>query len=326
MMITMQMARTARMMLENVVALKKGEQVLILTDTERPGSITEVLAVMAHALGGEVVVMNMTPREMGGVEPPPVAAAAMAAAQVIINQTSHSLTHTNAQRAAIKAGARVCNIREFDEQMMIVGGVTADYREVKALTEKLAALLTAAERVRITTPEGTDISFSIKGRPCYVLAGFATAPGEFSGLPDGEAAMAPVEGTSEGVIRNPYLVEKVGGIKEPLEIRIRGGKVAEITGGAEAQRLRDILETREEAARNIAAEFAFGTNPKCLLIPKSREVKKKLGTCHVAMGDNLSLGGRVDASLHLDIVMLRPTVLVDDRPVLQEGELTLQRE
>jgi leucyl aminopeptidase (aminopeptidase T) len=318
---TMQMAPTAKMIMENVVALRKGESVCILTDPERPASITEVLAVMARALGGEVIIVTMTPREMGGEEPPRVVAAAMAAANVIINQTSHSLTHTNAQRGAIKAGARACNIRELDEEMMIKGGVTADYLAVKALTEKFSQLLTKGNRVRITTPEGTDLSFSIAGRQGFVLAGFATHPGEFSGLPDGEAAIAPVEGTSEGVIVSPYLIEKIGAVREPLKITVKAGKVADVTGGTEAQQLKQILAKREAVASNLAAEFALGTNPQCLLVPKSREVKKKLGTCHVAVGDNLSLGGKVDASLHLDIVMLRARVVLDDKPILEDGEL-----
>ena len=320
-MITVQMASTARMIMENVLALKKGESVCILTDTERPKSITEILAIMATALGAEVTIVTMTPREMGGVEPPLVVSAAMSAANIYINQTSNSLTHTNAHRNAIKAGARACNIREFDEEMMIKGGVTADYVEVKKLTERLSALLTEANRIKIATPEGTNLSLSIASRKGYVLAGFATQPGEFSGLPDGEAAIAPVEGSTEGVIVNPYLVEKIGGIKDPLKIRIQAGKVTDIEGGTEAQQLKQILDHREPAARNFAAEFAFGTNPNCLLVPKSREVKKKLGTCHVAVGDNLSLGGNVDASLHLDIIMLRPTVWVDEKPILVDGEL-----
>lgn len=316
-----EMAPTARMIMENVVALRKGENVCILTDTERPRSITEILAIMANALGGEVVIVTMTPREMGGVEPPPIVSAAMTAANVIINQTSHSLTHTNAQRKAIQGGARVCNLRELDEEMMIKGGVTANYLEVKKLTEKLSTLLTKGSLVRIETSEGTDLSFSITNRKGYVLAGFATQPGEFSGLPDGEATIAPVEGSTEGIIVNPYLIEKVGAIKEPLKISVKAGKVAEIQGGTEAQQLKQILEKREHDAGNIAAEFALGTNSNCLLVPKSREIKKKLGTCHVALGDNLSLGGQVEASLHLDIILLRPSVWIDDQPVLVDGHL-----
>lgn len=319
-MITVQMAPTAKMIMENVVALKKGEQVLILTDTARPSTITEVLAIMAQAVGAEVTVMMMTPREMGGVEPPPTVAAAMRTAHVIINQTSHSLTHTNAQREAIKAGARVCNIREFDEKMMIEGGVTADYVKVKDITEKLAKILTEGKRVRITTKEGTDLSFNIEGRKAFVLAGFATKPGEFSGLPDGEAAIAPLEGSTEGMIVNPYLVEKIGPVQGPLKIEVKEGMIINIEGGETAQALNDIIKRKEKNVRTFAAEFALGTNPNSLLVPKSREVKKKLGTCHVALGDNLSLGGLTEASIHLDVIMLQATVHLDGNPLLLEGK------
>ncbi|MBV1758714.1 MAG: hypothetical protein KMY55_12850 [Dethiosulfatibacter sp.] len=48
-------------------------------------------------------------------------------ADVIINQTSHSMTFTNAQRSAIAKGGRVCNIRNMSEDMMIRGGLSADY-------------------------------------------------------------------------------------------------------------------------------------------------------------------------------------------------------
>jgi len=141
-MIEIQMAKTAKMIMESVLSIQPGENVCILTDTERPESITKVLAIAAQMAGAETVIVTMTPRDMGGVEPSHIATAAMIAADAIINQTSFSLTHTKAQRKALKTGARVCNLREINEDMMIRGGVTADYIEVKKLTEKLANLLT----------------------------------------------------------------------------------------------------------------------------------------------------------------------------------------
>ena len=185
MVIEIQMAKTAKMIMENVLSVKPGENICILTDTERPESITKVLAIAARMAGTETVIVTMTPREMGGVEPSHIAAAAMIAADIIINQTSFSLTHTKAQRKALKAGARVCNLREVNEDMMIRGGITANYNEVKKLTKKLANLLTISKKVKITTPKGTNLSMAIEGRKGNVLAGFATNPGEFSGLPDG---------------------------------------------------------------------------------------------------------------------------------------------
>jgi len=70
--------------------------------------------------------------------------------------------------------------------MMICGSVTADYIEVKKLTEKLANLLTISKKVKITTPKGINLSMAIEGRQGNTLAGFAANPGEFFSLSDGE--------------------------------------------------------------------------------------------------------------------------------------------
>ena len=39
----------------------------------------------------------------------------------------------------------------------------------------------------------------------------------------------------------------------------------------------------------------------------------------MALGDNLSLAGTVDSAIHLDIVMLRPTIILDDDVVVLDG-------
>ncbi len=315
-----QMAVTARRVFEQVLAVRPGERVVIVTDFERPRTITDLLASVATLYGCEVVVVGMTAREMGGEEPPPAVAAAMREADAVVVQTSHSMTHTNAERAALKAGARVCNVREVDEEMMVRGGMTADYEVVDRITRRAVELLRHARTARVTTPEGTDLRMDLQGRPAFGLSGFARQPGQFSGLPDGEAAIAPVEGTTEGVLVNPYLVEKIGPVREPFRMEVEGGRIVRVEGGAEAYTLREILERKDPGARNFAAELALGTNPACRAIPKSREVKKRLGQAHVALGDNLSLAGAVESSIHLDIVLLRPTVTLDGEVVLQDGD------
>lgn len=313
------MAPTAKRIMEQVLAVRPGERLVIVTDFERPRSITDLLATTGTLYGLQTVVVAMPAREMGGEEPPASVAAAMREADVIIIQTSHSMTHTNAEREALRAGARVCNIREVDEDMMVRGGMTADYEEVDRITQRGVALLTAASTARVTTATGTDLRLDLRGRPAFALSGFARQPGQFSGLPDGEAAIAPVEGRTEGVVVNPYLIEKIGPVTEPFRMEIRGGQIVRIEGGAQAQALDAILNRKDPGGRNCAAELALGTNPACRLIPKSREIKKRLGQAHVALGDNLSLAGTVDSAIHLDIIMLRPTVVLDDHVVLEDG-------
>lgn len=313
------MAPTAKRIMEQVLAVQPGERLVIVTDFERPRSITDLLTTTGSRYGLEVVVVAMPARVMGGEEPPAAIAAAMRRADAIIVQTSHSMTHTNAEREALRAGARVCNIREVDEEMMVRGGMTADYDEVDRITRRGVALLAAATTARVTTPEGTDLQFDLTGRPAFGLSGFAREAGQFSGLPDGEAAIAPLEGRTEGVLVAPYLIEKIGQVTEPFRMEVASGRIVRVEGGAQAQALNAILGRKDPGARNFAAELALGTNPACREIPKSREVKKRLGQAHVANGDNLSLGGRVESAVHLDIILLRPTVVLDGRIVLDAG-------
>jgi leucyl aminopeptidase (aminopeptidase T) len=51
------------------------------------------------------------------------------------------------------------------------------------------------------------------------------------------------------------------------------------------------------------------------------EDKKYWGSVHVAIGDNHVIGGTVVSELHLDGLLLRPTVELDGKTVVQDGQL-----
>lgn len=314
------MAFAANMVMNQVLQVRKGESVLIVTDTDRPRIITEALAYSAVSAGAEVVVASMAPQEIGGAEPPAPVAAAMAAAQVVINQSTHSLTHTAAVREAMKHGARIANLRNITEEMMVAGGITADYGQVKRITENLARRLTEADEIRMTTQAGTDFTMRSLGRKAIAQSGFVTRPGELSGLPDGEATLAPLEGVTEGVIVSPYIADQIGPITEPFRMELRKGRITRIEGGKQAMDLKRLLEKRDEAGYNAASQFALGTNPACRVVPNTREIGKKLGTAHIAIGDNISLGGTSKSTFHLDFIFLNPSVYLDGECILKDGE------
>jgi leucyl aminopeptidase (aminopeptidase T) len=320
------MAYAANIMINQVLGVKRGESVLIVTDTDRPRIITQALAYSAISAGAEVTVITMEPQKIGGQEPPAAVAAAMGAVQVVINQSTQSLTHTASVREAIKHGARVANLRNVTEEMMVEGGITADYHQVKRVTENLARLLTKADEIRLTTPEGTDLFMRTSGREAIAQSGFVTRPGELSGLPDGEATLAPLEGVTEGVVVNPYIADQIGQITEPFRMEIAAGRITGITGGKQAMALRGLLQAKDAAGYNAASQFALGTNPACLVIPNTREVAKKLGTAHIAIGDNISLGGKSKSTFHIDFVFLNPSVYLDGKCILKDGKYRIDLE
>jgi leucyl aminopeptidase (aminopeptidase T) len=92
-------------------------------------------------------------------------------------------------------------------------------------------------------------------------------------------------------------------------------------GGIEAEKLKGIIDKADSNAKRIA-EFAVGTNPRARLTGNLAEDKKRLGAVHFAIADNDGIGGVIRSSIHLDGVMLTPTVVVDGKKIVNEGHLS----
>ena len=139
-----------------------------------------------------------------------------------------------------------------------------------------------------------------------------------------EAAIAPVEGTAEGVIVAD--LEVVGWeylLREPLHYIVKGGKVVNVSGCAEeADRLREIITT-DEGANNIA-ELGIGTSH---IIPwamqGTRRDAARIGTAHIGIGRNNDIGGTTWSHIHLDSLMGQATVELDGQHVLRDGTLLI---
>ena len=318
------MAPTARRLVEQVLGGMPGEKALLVTDSDRPATITNALAHALSGAGLELAVMSMPPHQMGGVDPLPQVGAAMHASDVVILQTSFATVHTDTVREGLKRGMRVLDMWGWEEEMMVVGGAMADYDEVERNSRRVSDILSSAKRGRFTTPEGSDITFSLEGRTCFPLIGKAKNPGEFTACPDGEAAISPLEGSATGVMVNPFSIEHkdLGFVNEPIRIEVEGGKAISVQGGAAAGRLWRTLEENGLLAKNIA-EFAVGTNPACRKKATMREAKKAWGTCHMALGDSGSIGGEVVVPLHIDMIFDEPTVWADDIVIVKDGKIAV---
>lgn len=301
------------------MGVKPSETVLVVTDGLRV-KIAEALTEAAGEVAGETLLMVMRERRRHGEEPPKVVERAMCAADVVLAPTTHSLTHTQARMRACEAGARVATMPMITESMMRRGAMLANYKKVRTLTLKVARMLNAAPSVKVETRAGTRLRLDISGRKAHPDTGIYLNPGDFGNLPAGEAFIAPVEGSGEGVaIVDGSMVDV---LRAPVKIEVLRGRALRITGKP-ARKLRSMLDGAGPKAYNLA-EFGIGTNYAARLIGNVLEDEKVLGTCHIALGDNSTFGGRVKAGIHLDGIMLRPTVKLDGKTIMRDGKLMLQ--
>ena len=306
----------ARVAVETCMKAKPEETVLIVADTQNL-RIAEAFAYAAAAIGSKTAITLMESTSEHAKEPPRPIAQAMKAAEVVLIPTTMSLSHTEARRAATKAGARIASMPGITEDMMRIGGLTADYKQVAALTYKVAHILERAKKVRVTTPSGTDLTMSIEGRPPSADTGLYHKPSEWGNLPAGEVCLAPVEGTTNGVL----VVDSMGNtVTQPLKVTVKDGR-AKRFDGLDAAKLEGLLKKADRNAYNIG-EFGIGTNPKARISGEVLEDEKVLGTVHMALGDNTSYeGGHTKSKIHLDGILFQPTVRVDKHLLMQKGKL-----
>jgi aminopeptidase len=242
---------------------------------------------------------------------------------IVLCPTTKSLTHTNARREASALGARIATFPGITEEIMI-RGLNADYKKIAALTNRITEILNDVKIVRVKTQLGTDIELYVEGRKAISSKGLFHKKGESGNLPTGESYIAPVEGKSNGVFFVDGSMAGIGVIKnKPIRIDVKDGLAVNISGGTQAKKLKSILEKYGDLGKNIA-EFGIGTNNKVKLSGLLLEDEKVMGTIHIALGDNKSMGGNVNVPIHLDGVVKKPTVFFDGSMIMKNGKLLIK--
>lgn len=307
----------ARIAVNNCMALKRRETALIITDPPR-FNIAQAIFEAVEEVGAEVILMSMKPRTRHGEEPPMLIANAMRRADVIFAPTTYSITHTQARKAATRVGARIATMPGITTEMMSRGGMTANFRQIAKTINRVHKKVKGGKTVNITTELGTNLTMSIAGRRWVTEDnGLCHKKGSYTNLPAGEIFIPPLEGTASGtLIIDGAFVDKV---EKPVRIKIVDGFATDIVNALE---IKNQLSKIGKWGFNVA-ELGIGMNPKSKLIGNVLEDEKMLGTLHVAFGDSSTFGGKVKCGIHLDGIIMNPTLTIDDNVILENGELKI---
>lgn len=318
--ISQELYSASQIAVRDCMGVKPGEHVLVITD-EPLRTIGYALWKASKDFGNETILVEILPRKTNGEEPPKEIAELMKMMDVVLCPTSKSLTHTDSRRAATDKGVRIATLPGVTEEIMI-RCMNADYNKIAERTFRLCELLEKTSVIKVKAPRGTDITLPIKGRHAHASSGIFREKGQWGNLPTGEAYLAPVEGESQGIVVVDGSMASVGMVREPIRITVKDGYAADITGGAEAKRLIELLEPHGKDGRTVA-EFGIGTNDKAILTGLILEDEKVMGTIHIAFGDNKSMGGSVRVASHLDGLIKEPTVWFDETMIMKDGKFLI---
>jgi leucyl aminopeptidase (aminopeptidase T) len=313
-----QLTQAIRSVFKDCLKIRRGEKLLILAD--------DPLNDLGHQFYHEAqsfsqkstfIVVPQITNHSG--EPCKHVASFMREQDVIVLLTSRSMSHTNARRRACQNGARTVSLPGVTKEILI-RNLTGEYKQLIDKSRKIADILTIGRSARLTTPTGTDFTFSLSRMKGYADTGMIHEPGRFSNLPAGEGSAAPVQESAQGKLIIDGSFAKVGRIEQPVSMSVKEGHVIRITGGEEAIQIRKLLRPYGKPGRNIA-EIGIGTNPRAKVTGCTLEDEKSLGTVHVGLGNNVSFGGKVAVGCHFDGVLLNPTLVIDGKTIIEDGEL-----
>lgn len=314
----------ARRVVDVCANLKAGEEVVIVTDFATV-DVAKAIANAALERSDNVNILMMPVRTIDGEEPPAPIAAAMKEADLLFTPVKHSITHTFAVRDALGAGARAIMLTQYNTSMLERGGVFGDFEAIEPLCRKVGDLLGGADKVRLTAPGGTDLTLSVKGRPANPHCGIVRQPGDFTTVPNIETSSSPVEGSAEGVIvadaSVPYY--GIGVLEQPIRFTVEKGRVTKIEGGNQARELDALLRKQNAPEVYNIAQISFGLNPSCPMEGVMLHDEGVYGTSHIGIGTSVLLGGEVKTLTHFDALMWRPTLELDGKVVLRDGEWLL---
>jgi len=240
---------------------------------------------------------------------------------VVLALSAYSLTHTLFRRFCTATGKVQVATMPGVEPFMFWSSLDADYGKISRRSEKVADLLTKAEKGRIVSGNGRHVlTFSLLSRKGIADRGIIEPPDGYGNLPGGEGFIAPVEGSAEGSI--DLTLPK----KKQTVFTFQEGRVVDMEGDEGIIELFQSAFSRYPSSRYLC-EFGVGTNEKASDPFEILEAEKILGTVHIAMGDNQGFGGNLRVPFHRDLVCFSPTVFLtingNDVVLIQEGDLKI---
>jgi leucyl aminopeptidase (aminopeptidase T) len=203
-----------------------------------------------------------------------------------------------------------------------VKSVNVDYNKLRKIGNAIASKLNGKKLVHISDANGTDLTFSIDKRrvgvevgtleDCYSIGRECDVE-----VPAGEVYVAPIETSANGVLM-------VGEFRDydirNLELRFKKGKIVSFKAKKGSDVFRDLLE-KAEGDKDRIAEFGVGINYGMKPMSYRLFDEKALGTVHIAIGNNVHLGGVNKASIHYDFVLYKPNVEVDKVLIMSNGKI-----
>jgi aminopeptidase len=232
--------------------------------------------------------------------------------------------YPTAARAALFGMSEVALRKVYNQALNV------DYAQMQATAARLKGILASGKQMRITAPEGTDLTLNIAGQFIGTSDGIITPGKRQQGgtacqvwLPAGEVYLRPAADSAEGkVVFDHFYME--GKDFRNLALTIKAGKLTGMVADTGLDRLKE-LYAAAPAGKERLSVVDLGINPSIRLASGSRlRSWIPAGTITIVTGDDAWAGGNLDIGFGLAGQLVRGTLTVDGRTLIDKGQLKLE--
>jgi aminopeptidase len=202
----------------------------------------------------------------------------------------------------------------------------ASPKKMAEFGKKLSTRLKKAKKVRITSKQGTDLTFRLGKRPVYVYDGILDAEdikkgNNFVSLPSGEVGLAPLESSTEGTVVFDVPQASAGKLVKNLKWTFKKGKLTSFKASANVGALKDFYDNAH-GDKNKLGYFGFGINPNAK--PGFLMNAIANGVVTLSIGGNVGMGGKNKSDYEASACMAKATVELDGKAILKDGKFIIK--
>lgn len=330
----------AQNILANCLDLPSSAKLIIFAD-ETTSAVAEVLGNTAVQMGLWPLTVFYTKQmqiEIGDRVPEDQweFLSTAAAVMVCLNSSEHCFPfRDHVRKTAWQAGCKVAHMPGIDLHVLQLAEV--DYSLLKANCEILALALAKGRHICISSSnsQGAKYRLDVDLDPWVrmpIISDGIIQKGSWGNVPSGETFIAPNEDLANGkIVIDGSLPGCAISKGEEIVLEFRDGRLIDwqprdVPAAKVLERLAlEFGQDSNNANWNVLAEIGLGVNPKVKKVTGNALLdEKKYGSLHVAIGDNIDMGGLNKSSIHFDMISLQPEVEIDDLSILSGGKLTVE--
>jgi len=296
-----------------------GDPLLTVVDTSNDMNLAEACLAAALRVGADAQLI-VKQRHVHGTasKPGPILSDAIRASRLVLALCG-GIVRAPATIEATRRGTRVLASPTINEkgiqEYVIRALLDVDVEAMNRNAERVAELWRETRICRITSPEGTDLSFQMAGREVVVDDGALTRDGEIDFFPGTQVSLLSVGEKVNGTIVIDASDSVQGLVHTPYSFTIEKGKIASVDGGMEADTMREWLATRHDDRVYSMWHVSLGLNPQAGISGNMIEDERKLAAIDFGFGDSEV------CPYHMDIMLATPTVYLDGKPMSGDGQL-----